>query len=212
MIYNLLRISTLLGLISLLTACFPPMFYSIVNIYAVDNGNDVGFILKVGNGATSVTCFNGNVVLTNSEGDTWNGTADYTNDLGGAQGTTTVNCTAINGFGSLTSNVGTITLIPNSPPQIVMLPTVTICGNDGSLTVNEPLVDGNSQYMTGATYLLTAGSLTSLMTINATNGNLNGTPTAGTYSDNLLKITATTAAGSDESLEFTIQYSAAACP
>ena len=109
--------------------------------------------------------------------------------------------------------MGTITLIANQPPEIVMLPTVTICGNDGTLIVDEALVDsGASNYLTGASFSITAGSLTSPMTLDATNGNLTGTPPIGTYSDNPLKMTATTVAGTDESTNFTIQYDETVCP
>lgn len=206
------RIMAVICLSLLLTACFPPAFYSTVNVYAVANGSDVGFVIKVANDPASVTCFGGDVVMAWVDGDTWQGTADYTNDLGGAPGITAVSCTAANRYGTVTSNVGRISLIENQLPQIVMLSNVTICGNDGTLQINEPLVDmANSLYMTGATYALTQGSLPSGLIINSTTGNLQGTPAAGNYNMNNLKMTATTMVGSDQSNNFSITIQQSIC-
>jgi hypothetical protein len=86
-------------LAALLTACIPPAFYSAVNVYAVDNGNDVSFSVKVANDPASVTCFGGGVTMSWVSGDTWQGTADYTNDLTTRPGQNTVSCTASNSYG-----------------------------------------------------------------------------------------------------------------
>lgn len=90
------------GLAALLTACIPPAFYSAVNVYAVDNGNDVSFSVKVANDPASVTCFGGGVTMSWVSGDTWQGVADYTNDLTTRPGQNTVTCSASNSYGSVT--------------------------------------------------------------------------------------------------------------
>lgn len=85
MLKNLIRISALLSLSTLLTACLPPTFYSIVNIYAVEDSpspdGDVTFEVNVGNAPTSVNCFGGSVVLTLKSGDTYEGTATQPTNL-----------------------------------------------------------------------------------------------------------------------------------
>ena len=207
------RASAVALLSALLTACIPPAFYSAVNVYAVDNGNDVSFSVKVANDPASVTCFNGGVTMSWVSGDTWQGIADYTNDLTTRPGQNTVSCSASNSYGSVTSTVGKITLIENQPPNIIMLSGISICGNFESISINEPLVDmGSSTYMTGATYALTQGTLPAGLSINSANGNLIGTPATGDHNINGLKMTATTLAGSDESGVFSVSITDDACP
>lgn len=209
----------------LITACdglllnIPPVFTTALAKYAVDNGSNVNFTITVLYNPTSVTCFGGNVVMSNTGTNQWSGTANYTNDLthhasGQNPGINSVACTAINAYGTSNSVVGSITLIPNVAPNIVMLPTQTICGNNGNKTFNEPLVDFTATtYVTGAVYTLTAGDLPAGLSINPTNGNLVGTTTqAGSYSVNLLRMTATTVVDATESNNFSIQLSSTACP
>lgn len=203
-----------------LTACdgyaigIPPIFTGNLEKYAVDNGSNVYFTVTVLYNPTSVTCFSTNVVtMSNTAANEWSGTANYTNNLPNKPGTNPVICTATNAYGTITSNVGFIELIPNIAPNIVMLPTQTICGNNGTKDFNEPLVDFvSTTYVTGASYSLTAGSLPTGLSINPANGNLIGTTTAGNYTVNPLKMTATTVAGVDESTNFSIQINQAACP
>jgi hypothetical protein len=204
----------------LLTACdglnfnFPPAFTGGLAKYFVDNGSNVYFTVTILYNPTSVTCFTTNpVTMTNTGTNQWSGTADYTNNLPNSPGTNAVSCTASNAYGTTTAAVGFIELIPNVPPNLVMLSTQTICGNDGTKNFNEPLVNFvSSTYVTGAAYSLTAGTLPAGLTIDSTNGNLIGTTTAATTTVNPLKMTATTAAGVDESNNFSIQINQAACP
>lgn len=207
------KLATLVSLSALLTACIPPAFFSTLQQYAVDNGSDVYFSVFIANNPTSVTCFNGNVVMSKTAANTYSGYADYTTDLVNSPGTNPVTCTASNAYGTSTAALGFIELIPNVAPNIVMLSTQTICGNDGMKNFDEPLVDFvSTTNVTGAVYTLTAGSLPSGLSIDSTNGNLVGTTAAGDFTVTPLRITATTVAGADESSDFTIQINQAACP
>lgn len=204
----------------LLTSCdglslsFPPLIYSNLAKYAVDDGSNVDFTVTVLYNPTSVTCFDTNAVtMANSGTNTWSGTASYTNNLPVKSGSNPVSCTATNANGSTTTAVGFIALIPDVPPDLVMLPTQSICGNDGSKNFNEPLVDFvSTTNVMGAVYQLTAGSLPAGLSINSTNGNLVGTSAAGNFTATPLVMTATTVAGADDSATFTIQINQAACP
>lgn len=216
MFKNLLRISLLLSLSSLLTACFPPTFYSVVNLYAEQDesspGGDVTFTIKVGNSPTSVKCFGGSITMTNTSGDSFQGTAIQPTHL--VLGQNKINCTAYNDFGSLTSDVGAITIV-DSAPTVVMLPTVTVNDNCGTESIDVILIDtATSSDLGGATYALgaTSAALTSPLTINASTGRLVGIPPVGTYSDISLIINAENAAGNTDSSSFTVNYDHSSCP
>jgi hypothetical protein len=198
----------------LLSACIqPPTFYSTVIVYAVDNGSNVDFTVKVSNNPTSVTCFNNSVTMTRTSGDNFTGTADYTNDLLVRPGKNTVNCKAVGSNSTITSTVGFIELIPDVPPNVVIIQPVDICGNNGSLSLDEPLIKfPDTTNVTGASYTLTQGTLPSGLSIKSSNGNLIGTATAGDHLITNLAITANTAAGSDESALFDVTLDDAVCP
>ena len=204
-----------------LNITLPPVFQPTLYKYAVDDGSNVPFTVTVYNSPTSVTCViktGSTITLTNSGTDQWSGTALYSSDFKNYSadpdsGVNSVSCTAINATGSSTTAVGTIELIPNSPPNIVIIQPMNICGNGGSRTYNDTLVDPSSTYLAGATYTLTKGTLPTGLGIDSSTGNLIGTLTAGDFSATSLAITATTVAGSTESSLFDINiYQATPCP
>ncbi len=208
-----LKYTTLLIAISLSACIAPPAFYTTVTKYAVDNGSNVTFSVNVANNPTTVTCFNGNVIMSKTATNTYTGTANYSLDLVNSPGTNNITCTASTSRATTTAAVGFIELIPNVAPNLVMLSTQTVCGNDGTKNFNTPLVNFvSTTYVTGAVYTLTAGTLPSGLSIDTTNGNLVGTTAAGNYTVNPLKMTATTVAGANESSNFQIQINQAACP
>lgn len=196
-----------------LSGCIqPPAFYSAVIVYAADDGSDVVFSVKVSNNPSSVTCFNNNVVMTRTSGDNFTGTADYTNDLLVKPGKNTVSCKAVGTNSNITSTVGFIELIENVPPSVVIIQPVNICGNTGSLSLNEPLIKfPDTTNITGAAYTLTQGTLPSGLSINSANGNVIGTAASGDHNIIGLAITANTAAGTDESALFDIYIDDAPC-
>ncbi len=186
-----------------LTACVPPPFFlSLINIYAIDNGSDVDFVLVVPNEPTSIACFNGNVIMDKTDANTFVGTASYLNDLGGKPGITTVNCTASNATGSITAYVGTITLVENQMPVLVTLSPVIVYDNGGAIAIDQPLVDTEaSSYLAGATYTKASGtSLPNGLSINPANGHLVGTTTlTEDFHATDIVLNATTVVGSDAS-------------
>lgn len=194
----------------------PPVFSSNLHVYAADNGSDVPFTIKAYSSPSTVTCFANNVTLSHSAGDDWTGTADYTNDLihhssGTASGTNTVSCSATNTAGTTAAVVGVIEIIPNVAPNPVITQPMSICGNDGSRQYSDALIDASSTYLAGASFTLTHGTLPIGLGIEASTGKLVGTMAAGSQTVTGLQITATTAAGTTESLSFTVDISSAPC-
>lgn len=178
-----------------LTACLPPAFFPFAPQYAV-TGDDVPLTLTVTNTPSSVTCLSDSVSFSNTGTNTWEGTIPA-GSL--SLGDNVIDCRANNNFGTTSQTVGTIVVIENTPPTLEVYTSVTVYDNDGSVAIDEPLVDtGTSSNIEGAEYVLDSGTLPAGLNIDSSNGHLVGTINVGStevVSDIYLQ--ATTAAGSD---------------
>ena len=184
----------------LLSACtsLPPFFVGLFYLYAAQ-GNNVDISVDISGSPTSVGCSVSSTAITMSSTDnyTYTGTVDQSLL---SLGENPVSCSATNDNGTTTQTAGVIKVIENTPPTLVTLTPVSVYDNDGSVALDEPLVDtGNSSNLDGAEFTLDASSdaLPAGLSIDSANGNLVGSTDVASTQVLSIILKATSAAGSD---------------